>query len=514
MPIIIIAADMDQEVAQPTVPVETTVQPVSVQPDRPVPSPQLDDLYALVQKYKNPQSPTDRDDAIDAIFNHEYHGSTIGSWMTYKLKNSDNPRQEAMLLIMYVLDRYKPGEKFLAKLNDEVRGHLGSTHTTGLEESQTSGPQSRTMEAAMQRFLPYLKGTQKIDDDIANQFPDKSQQIWEQYRRDAWNNTDNRIDKAKAWMVHAVGELARTNPALATQFAGFSGKMNAKDYQIARNILSAAGLGQQIEDRNSPNWLTQEMVDPAKRGIGPSYIARALQQGLGGVISTDQTTPQADGGSQSADTPITSRDIERGRGYSGGNIGDMTEQERKEIRKTVPEGFRSAVPEEQAGQMEERQKLLSLEHPQNKKFVNYMLRRLYAPDSTREDEACYAVLKLMADLEPSKGNKASVEQAMKVNRGRMNRVKELPLFDRPLRLPDVPEAADPEIDANRRFSLVYSQVMKDLFKYLSNNKAYDQLKMDLGIKEAEAEEVRRRLFAMVRAASFLGLNKLANLMRE
>lgn len=538
MPITIIATDetigLPPEAGSATVTPSAPVQPVTTRQEE-EPS-DFDGLQPLIAKYKNPQTPTDKDDAIQEILASPYQGGTVGSWVKGKLRKSQNPEQQAMLLVMYVLDRYKPGEKFMAKLNEEVIGSLGKSHKTGLEEDPRKGPQSNTMELAINRFLPYLNGTESIDEDIVNKFPDLSEQIWQQYKRDAWNNYDDRIDKAKAWAAAETKRLAAENPqgiqqlaeligngydiagkparkpnpglakAIRSVSAGFELKRH-EQYQVAYNILKWNGID--LNDKSKPYWLTQEMVDPAKRGIGPGYIALALEQNAGGMICTEGEGEEG----QKVCREISNQDVERARWYAGGNVQQTPEYQVREIRKSLPESTTHVIPEQEQGKLQDRQHFMNVSDPNYKKVMSYIERRLYPPPdlASPSEFACAIVLRLLADVQQPGQTKEESKASMAVNREKMNAVlrKYHDAFDRPLRLKDEPQAMDEDMTANMRFTLVYAQVLKDVSRFLTDDTLYNRMIKEMGM-EANAAVLRKALIFAINGSHF-GLFKFANL---
>lgn len=516
--------EQDVAVQRPVVPIQ--VQPLAEKSKTEIDKQYFDRLTALVGAFQasDPGSPA-RDAALEAILSTSYGGGTIKGWLESKLsKKFPEPgeaEQQAYMVVDKAATKMKPGSKFLGVLDGELRTVLSYDRTA--TEKDTHGV-SKNQEIANATFSPYIKwqsgsGGKKIDKDIVENFADLDDQVWAQYKRDAWNDTGNRIEESKNHLQAMVQDVLNKNPQIREQVGQkklFPIKLSSQ-VSACKKILAMAGIDPKpiFNDPASPRYLTGEMVEPSAYNLGKSYIiksrtmmnAKNFNTNLGGECSNP---PCHHGENEKEGFEISSKDVERMKGMHGGNVQNIPETEKKETREQLPESY-LPPEEEQRQKAEQRRSIIVPANPNFSQVARYITKRMYNPHGSRTEMALYLIGTLMSELEdPMAGGKVD-PKAYKINETRRQRIlnDNWNLFDEPLQLPDEPEAADEEVGAKARFAMAFNQVMKNMHRFVANDQSYNEMLRDLKLGSVNKAAFLESFMRMIRQAKLAYVAKYA-----
>jgi hypothetical protein len=168
---------------------------------------------AIVAAYQKTKS----EDLINLMFTAPSTSSgTVLGWVKAKLP--ENSKDDAQHIIWTTMQNFDFRTRYLGYLGNSV-----NFKAKGGQERNSIDPQ--ILAYVMQKVKPYydfLKSpnsqrSRRIDDDLLDASTPDYQKVWEQYKRDEWNDDSSgqRVEKAKSWWVAKLKELARNGAVVS-----------------------------------------------------------------------------------------------------------------------------------------------------------------------------------------------------------------------------------------------------------------------------------------------------------
>lgn len=266
-------------------------------------APQVDDvrssINSIVDRYVEIRGETDQESQnekfilFERIWNHPYGKSTVGRTLMKASRanqeksslSTEDRESDCRVFLENVLKRAERGLPFLGFLSANMR-HLRS-------------PNSTWNDRIYPKFLPYMeefygRGDSGLIADDIREMGSPNVVIWEAYRRNEWNNykTEDGKDRIQA----AIEKLDRTvneeidkevssiqdpsqREARAKELRSMLLPITARGkFKSATGFLDGLGVVPTWKNKSSPDWLTTEIIDPARHALGPRQVVKYLSQ--------------------------------------------------------------------------------------------------------------------------------------------------------------------------------------------------------------------------------------------